>query len=51
VRRDVPGGAWELVDEFIELENGKKSDRPQLARAVDALSLSLRGLPMRAWML
>jgi DNA invertase Pin-like site-specific DNA recombinase len=30
------GGAWELVGEFIEIESGKKADRPQLARAVEA---------------
>jgi len=34
---DLPnGGAWDLVGEFIEVKSGKKSDRPQLARAIDA---------------
>jgi DNA invertase Pin-like site-specific DNA recombinase len=30
------GGRWKLVAEFTEVESGKKSDRPQLAAALDA---------------
>jgi DNA invertase Pin-like site-specific DNA recombinase len=30
------GGRWKLVAEFTEVESGKRSDRPQLAAALDA---------------
>lgn len=30
------GGSWKLVEEFTEIESGKRSDRPQLAAALDA---------------
>lgn len=33
------GGAWELLDEFTEVESGKRSDRPQLAAALAACRL------------
>jgi len=28
------GGDWKIVAEFTEVESGKKSDRPQLAKAL-----------------
>ena len=30
------GGQWKLADEFVEIESGKRSDRPQLAAALPA---------------
>lgn len=36
VRDYLNGGHWKLVDEFTEVESGKRSDRPKLAEAMRA---------------
>jgi len=33
------GGAWRLVGEYVEVESGRRSDRPQLQAALDACRL------------
>jgi DNA invertase Pin-like site-specific DNA recombinase len=34
------GGAWRLLEEFVEIESGKNSDRPKLAAAFEACRLT-----------
>jgi DNA invertase Pin-like site-specific DNA recombinase len=34
VRSYLNGGRWKMVDEVIEIESGKRNDRPALARAL-----------------
>jgi DNA invertase Pin-like site-specific DNA recombinase len=33
------GGQWQLIKEFVEVESGKKADRPDLAKAFQACRL------------
>jgi DNA invertase Pin-like site-specific DNA recombinase len=36
VQQRLDGGRWEIIGEFIEVESGKRSDRPQLKTALAA---------------
>jgi DNA invertase Pin-like site-specific DNA recombinase len=39
VRNYLDGGDWQLVAEFTEIESGKRSDRPEFAKALTACRL------------
>jgi DNA invertase Pin-like site-specific DNA recombinase len=36
VHRYLDGGDWKLIEEFVEAESGRRSDRPQLQKALKA---------------
>jgi DNA invertase Pin-like site-specific DNA recombinase len=38
------GGSWKVIDEFVEVESGKNSDRPELVKAL--ASARLRRVPL-----
>jgi DNA invertase Pin-like site-specific DNA recombinase len=44
VKTYLNGGDWQIVDEFIEAESGKRSDRPELEKALAAARLHRAGL-------
>ena len=40
VRDHLNGGNWTLLEEFIEVESGKRDDRPELAKALTMAKLT-----------
>jgi Resolvase, N terminal domain len=45
----LDGGNWSVVKEFVEVESGKRSDRPMLAKAVQACRAYGAKLSLRNW--
>ena len=39
VKAYLNGGDWQIVDEYVEIESGKRSDRPELDKALAAARL------------
>jgi DNA invertase Pin-like site-specific DNA recombinase len=39
VRTHLNGGKWRMVEEFTEVESGKRTDRPELAKALNSCRL------------
>ena len=44
----LDGGRWALVDEFTEIESGKRNDRPELVKALAACKKQKRVHTIRA---
>jgi len=42
VRNYLNGRTWELVGEFTEVESGPKSERSELAKALDGGAIRIR---------
>ena len=42
VQNYLNGGTWELVGEFTEVESGRKSERSELAKALDGGAIRIR---------
>ncbi len=40
VRSYLNGGDWRIIDEFVEVESGRNSERPVLAQALAAARLT-----------
>lgn len=49
VQQRLDGGRWEIIGEFIEVESGKRSDRPQLKTALAACKKHKAKLIVAKW--
>ena len=48
VKAYLNGGDWQIVDEYTEVESGKRSDRPELDKALAAARLHRASLQGRS---
>lgn len=49
VAERLNGGNWKLVKEFVEVESGKRTDRPMLDEATRPAELTARSLSLPSW--